>query len=61
MPGVKQQTDATAGRRHQTVDFVRGLDDRPHVVVIGQADTPLRKAVGQLGEADAEILPSSIG
>ena len=35
MPGVKQQTDATAGRRHQTVDFVRGLDDRCHVVAIG--------------------------
>jgi len=42
MPCVEQQTDAAAGRRHQTVDFVRGLDDRPHVVVIGQADTSLR-------------------
>jgi hypothetical protein len=42
MPSVEQQTDAAAGRRHQTVDFGRGLDDRPHVVVIGQADTSLR-------------------
>ena len=42
MPGVEQQTDAVAGRRHQTVDFGRGLDDRPHMVVIGKADAPFR-------------------
>jgi hypothetical protein len=49
MPGVEQQTDAAAGRRHQTVDFCGGLDDRPHVVVIGEAHAPFRQAVGQLG------------
>jgi len=37
MPGVEQQTDAAAGRSHQTVDFRWCLDDGPHVVVIGQA------------------------
>ena len=37
MPGVEQQTDAAAGRRHQAVDFRWCLDDGPHVVVIGQA------------------------
>jgi len=42
MPGVEQQTDAAAGRRHQAVDVGRGLDDRPHVVMIGEADTLIR-------------------
>jgi hypothetical protein len=42
MPGVEQQTDAAAGRRHQTVDFGRGLDDRPHVVVMGEKDALFR-------------------
>jgi hypothetical protein len=59
--GVEQQTDAAAGRRHKTVDFGRGLDHRPHVVVIGKAEAPFRQAVGQLGEADAEIAPVSTG
>jgi len=60
MPGVEQQADAAAGRRHQAVDVGRGLDDRPHVVVIGEADAPFRQAIGHLGEASAEIAPISI-
>src|SRR5260370_211907 len=54
MPGGEQQTDAAAGRRHQTVDLGRGLNNRPHVVVIGEAEAPFNQAVGQLGEAEAE-------
>ena len=47
MAGVVEQADRRSGRRHQPVDLLVGLDDRPHMVVEGHADAEIGHALGE--------------
>ena len=55
--GVEQELCRRAGRGHEVVDLVRGLDDGAHVVVVGEGEA-LGGGEGRDGlDVGAELRP----
>ena len=59
--GVEEQADAFAGRCHEPVDLLVGLDDGAHMVVEGHADAEFGDALGKPGDLPAIGRPFVVG